>query len=166
MKNNKPDEIASGKKEPTNNEREHIPTNEEYNTRLKAQLEQKYNALLINEEYLIKNNEELYRWLKGIAKYGNIDRTMLMFKNIQRKTKDETIRIRFFTENNVYCIVAIKREGKRDYLGCTMSCRKALPGENWTRGSDLPDGSYSKETFDKIIRAIIRWEMKNLHLWK
>ncbi len=48
------------------------------------------------------------------------------------------------------------------YLGCTASCRTQRPGENWTRGSDLPDGGFSRDTFDEIIRAIVAYELVDL----
>ena len=48
------------------------------------------------------------------------------------------------------------------YLGCVASSRTQLAGENWTRGSDLPDGKFCRETFDNIIRAIVGYEMVDL----
>ena len=48
------------------------------------------------------------------------------------------------------------------YLGCVASSRTVLPGEDWTRGSDLPDGSFSRETFDEIIKAIVAYELVDL----
>jgi len=33
-----------------------------------------------------------------------------------------------------------------------------IPGETWTRESDLPDGECTYETFQKIINAILRSE--------
>ena len=52
------------------------------------------------------------------------------------------------------------------YLGCGVTSRKNRVGEDWVRGSDLPDGGYSKETFDMIIRAIVRYELQLLQLWR
>jgi hypothetical protein len=49
-----------------------------------------------------------------------------------------------------------------DYLGCTSSCRTQRPGEGWTRGSDLHDGKFSRETFDAIIRDIFAYELVEL----
>lgn len=45
------------------------------------------------------------------------------------------------------------------YLGCVASCRTQRPGETWTRGNDLPDGGFSRETFDRIIFAIVGYEL-------
>ena len=120
-------------------------------------IEKNYNGKLINEDILIDMGyNDLVRWLKRIAKYENIKRTMLIFV----VDKTEKIKIIFFTDTHKYCIIAIKDE----YIGCTASCRKAKPGETWTRGSDLPDGDYNEETFEKIIRKIVGYEMKNLQL--
>ena len=49
-----------------------------------------------------------------------------------------------------------------NYLGCTASCRTQRPGETWTRGSDLPDGKFNQETFDKIIFAVVGYELVEL----
>ena len=37
--------------------------------------------------------------------------------------------------------------------------RKRVAGDNWHRVNDLPDGDFSRETFDAIIRAIVRYEL-------
>lgn len=41
------------------------------------------------------------------------------------------------------------------YLGATARSRIARAGEDWLRGNDLPDGPFSRETFDYIVRAIL-----------
>lgn len=120
-------------------------------------IEKDYHGRLINEDILISMGyNDLVRWLKRIAKYENIKKTMLIFTVDQT----ENVKIIFFTDTHKYCIDA----KKDDYLGCTTSCRKARPGETWTRGSDLPDGDYNEETFEKIVRKIVGYEIKNLQL--
>ena len=37
-----------------------------------------------------------------------------------------------------------------------------LPGETWTRGSDLADGKFNRETWERILRDIIRNELQKL----
>lgn len=54
----------------------------------------------------------------------------------------------------------------KGYLGCVVSTRKSRVGEDWNRGSDLPDGKYSKKTFDSIVKRIVAYELKNLQLWR
>jgi hypothetical protein len=39
------------------------------------------------------------------------------------------------------------------YLGA-QSSYDPLPGEDWRRGNDLPDGSWSEETVDRIAEAL------------
>lgn len=72
------------------------------------------------------------------------------------------IKIRIFTDNYKYAIVGIDRKGDEGYLGCVCSKRKVLPGESWTRGSDLKDGKFNRETWDGILRDIIRNELQKL----
>lgn len=45
------------------------------------------------------------------------------------------------------------------YLGCGASCRTTRPGETWLRGSDLPDGKFTRETWDAIMLAIVGYEL-------
>lgn len=45
------------------------------------------------------------------------------------------------------------------YLGCVAQTRMPRPGEDWTRGNDLPDGPLTRETFDAILRAIVGYEL-------
>ena len=45
------------------------------------------------------------------------------------------------------------------YLGATATSRRARAGEEWLRGNDLPDGKFSRETFDAITRAIVGYEL-------
>ncbi len=47
-------------------------------------------------------------------------------------------------------------------MGCTSATRKSRPGEEWNRGSDLPDGSFIEETFFSILGAILFYELKDV----
>lgn len=67
-----------------------------------------------------------------------------------------------YTEENQYTIVAIERKDGEDYLGCSATARKARPGEGWLRGNDLPDGPFTRKTWDRIIYAIVSYEMVKL----
>jgi len=74
----------------------------------------------------------------------------------------ERIRIRIFTDNYKYAIVGIDRDNDGGYLGCVRDCLKMLPGETWTRGRDLADGKFDRSTWDKIVRDIMRSELRKL----
>ncbi len=48
----------------------------------------------------------------------------------------------------------------RNYTG--SKCRKQRAGEDWSRGNDLPDGSFNKKTWDRIVYAVFNYEMVKL----
>lgn len=74
---------------------------------------------------------------------------------------DQTARIRIYTASNIYAINA--RVGTVSYLGCIATARMPRAGEDWSRGNDLPDGNFSQETFDNIMKAIVGYEVVKVH---
>jgi len=74
-------------------------------------------------------------------------------------------RFRIYTDTNWYSIVA--REGNTitspGYLGCIAKSRKPRAGEDVHRGSDLPDGPINRDTWTKILFAIVSYEMVRVH---
>jgi hypothetical protein len=68
----------------------------------------------------------------------------------------------FFTTDHEYVISAKDVEGEDGYLGCQATTRKPRAGENWNRGNDLPDGPFNRETWDRIIFGIVRYELVKL----
>ena len=86
-------------------------------------------------------------WVKGKMGPFNV-------QHIKFAGQQESISIRVFTKEHKYRITANK-----DYLGCCAASRKARAGEDWTRGNDLPDGKFNRETWEKIKDAILRYEM-------
>ncbi|MBA7620341.1 hypothetical protein ES703_27687 [subsurface metagenome] len=71
-------------------------------------------------------------------------------------------RFNIYTETHRYRISALDRSSDEGYLGCTASTRKPRAGEDWTRGNDLPDGKFTKETWEHIKNAIIAYELVEL----
>lgn len=67
-----------------------------------------------------------------------------------------------YTSDYRYMIVAIDRENDKGYLGCQVSTRKQRAGEDWFRGNDLADGSFDKDTWNRILNSIIRYEIVKL----
>ena len=124
-------------------------------------LEKEYQAKVITfQNAEEKGYGEFIKWLKGITRYGNIERTMLVFDY------EDRISVKFFTSEHRYSISARLPENDRGYLGCTSSCRTPKVGETWTRGSDLADGKYSEKTFVEIMADIVSYEMKNLQCFQ
>ena len=74
--------------------------------------------------------------------------------NKNRAYDQDRIGVRIFTKEHIYQIGA-----RETYLGCIASVRKPRAGEDWTRGSDLPDGKFSKPTWEKIKSGIVRYEL-------
>lgn len=78
-------------------------------------------------------------------------------------SSDEVLReFCFYTTDHKYTIVAIDRPGQDGYLGCQVLTRKARAGEDWNRGNDLPDGPFTKDTWDKILKSIVKYELIRL----
>jgi hypothetical protein len=166
-KQTKVGDIAPTQDEPL---KDYVPqTNEEYNKDLKEKLEEQKNAKIITAEQLKAEYSDFYHWLKSITRYGNIDRTMIIYQDNKTDIRSNSKRVwvNFWTSEHCYHISAVLPYGDyKGYLGCIASTRKERVGEDWNRGSDLPDGKYEKKTFDDIVKSIVSYEMKNLQLWR
>lgn len=162
--------VKSGKNAPEKTDAhpqlDRVETNEEYNKELKNRLSEKNNATLIKYGVLIDIAPEFALWLKELVRYGNVDSQVLIFLDTKEARKNRFV-CRLFTNDHIYSISGYKSlEGNSGYLGCTASTRKNRVGEDWNRGSDLPDGKYNKKTFDAIVRRIVANELKTLQLWR
>ena len=143
-------------------------TKEERNRDVKTDIEENtYNGnhQLIKFEELVLLMPEFAGWLKNICRYGNVDNMCLIFNDLNGE--ELKIRVKFFTTDNEYSIVAIPRpdQDKRSYLGCIVNSRKSRVGETWKRGNDLPDGDFSYNTWKDIVNRIVAYEMKTLQCW-
>ena len=117
-------------------------------------------------EVLLDKFPELTRWIiESICRY----RHDKIEDFIVADYKENILRLTLYTRDYSYHISArlpnVEKMGDGEmlsvdgYLGCQAQCRKPRAGEDWTRGSDLPDGSYSEETWRRIINAIIAYEL-------
>jgi len=117
-------------------------------------------------EALQTDFSDLMQWLKPLCRFDGLD------DFIVADYKENKLNLELFTKDHRYCIVAhLPRrsefsesngdKGGHDdgYLGCIVTTRKPRAGEDWNRGNDLADGSYSKETFDRIICDIVAFEL-------
>lgn len=95
---------------------------------------------------------QVLKWIDEDFKFASSN------NNVEVVDEDK---IRLYTNENCYAIVA--RGGERSYLGCISSSRKPRAGEDWTRGSDLADGDFSKETWHRIISDIVSYELVKVH---
>lgn len=102
--------------------------------------------------------QQFHEWLKEICRWGRDD-WFLHWAREDDSPDEYWGRCYFYTHNNQYCITAKKYSDGHTYLGCTVSSRKSLAGEDWTRGHDMPDGEFNRETWKKIKNAIIQNEL-------
>ena len=98
----------------------------------------------------------IYDQLKGLARRYQFEDTVV----IEEHTTT-TLKAKFFTNEYSYHISA-NNTGEKNYLGCILSCRKPAAGEDWTRGSDLPDGELTTHIWNRILLAIIGCELVQL----
>ncbi len=72
---------------------------------------------------------------------------------------DERLLTRVYTATHVYTISCTQM-----YLGCTVQTRAPRPGEQHTRGNDLPDGPNTYDTWVRILTGIVAYELIPLHI--
>jgi hypothetical protein len=104
----------------------------------------------------------LVGWLKEVVPFNRLDvyvrKTRESFDdNPHAGRRANHVNYLLVTARHSYSISAYP-----DYLGCVASCTFYRPGENWTRGNDLPDGKFCRETWEAIKDAIIRYELVKL----
>ncbi len=116
------------------------------------------------KEQLIK--EQLIKWLKEICIGDSYIENFIQWipsKETEPSKDDKNVeRVQIYTGDHLYRITAIEHQDGRTYLGCTSSNRKPRAGEDWTRGNDLPDGKFTRETWESIKSGIIRNELVRL----
>lgn len=136
-------------------------SNQEYNEELRLRLGERNRGEVISYENLKEIAPEFSLWIKDIVRYGNVDSQVLMFRT------EKGFTCLLHTNEHCYSISGYTpSRNSNGYLGCTVTTRKKRVGEDWNRGNDLPDGKYDKRTFDKIVRSMVAYEIKNLQLWR
>ena len=105
---------------------------------------------------ILKEFPELYNWLNELSRYRKVEDYIYIYDY-----KKGEIHLQIFTKDHYYTIVAMlpTKERPRGYLGTYGQVRKPRAGEDWTRGSDLPDGGYNKETWDSFKDCLIAYEL-------
>lgn len=111
--------------------------------------------------------DQLKQWVKDeICRYGRFEKFVKVIDEpgvpAKRGDSEHRFTFRIYTETHSYGITAIDRDKDEGYLGCTVSTRKPRAGEDWTRGNDLADGPFTKETWQEIKNDIIAYELIKL----
>ena len=142
--------------------------------RVREHYEEERELLMLHSDELKREAPDLYGWLQSIVKVDYVGKKVLMFMSKKGTSGDKSDRrlvVYLYTDNHVYAISGrprtlptALRSGDGGYLGCVASSRKPRVGEDWTRGSDLADGDWNQETWDKIVRSIVSYELKDLEI--
>ena len=109
--------------------------------------------------------EELDQWLKELVFPGLVEDFVeeIAINTLETETHRELF---LYTDEYRYYINAIERKDNKNYIGCNVVARKTRAGEDWTRGNDLPDGPFNKNTWNRIIYAIVNYELVKLTPFK
>jgi len=119
----------------------------------------------VGKERKVDKVRRLKQWIKDeVCKYGGYEKYVEIVKddgesNEARSAYEFSFQCNIYTENNRYRINAKDRSEDEGYLGCTATVRKPQAGEDWTRGRDLADGKFTRETWEDIKNDIIRREL-------
>lgn len=124
----------------------------------------------MDKERQVDKVRRLKQWVKNEL----IDKRFNEFEDVVQVIKDEgesnpdrsayeyKFAFNIYTEEHRYRISAMDRSEDEGYLGCTSSTRKPLAGEDHTRGNDLADGKFTRETWERIKGDIIAYELVKL----
>jgi hypothetical protein len=105
----------------------------------------------------------LQQWIDELIYPGKTEDFVQQIERTNDPVKGEwKIKFSIFTNEHRYHIVAIDRRSDNGYLGCQASTRKYRAGEDNLRGNDLPDGPFNLHTWNRILNAIIRYELVQL----
>lgn len=105
------------------------------------------------------------KWVDTLVYPGEVKDFVQVIKSF--KDQDQEVKeICFYTKDHRYRIYAVDRTTDDGYIGCTVVTRKMRAGEDWIRGNDLPDGPFVKETWDRILKSIVRYELVKLTKYK
>ncbi len=105
------------------------------------------------------NREQLLEWLKEIVPFSVLEKYVR-----EKDCGAGHFGFTLCTGQHSYLLYGheLTPEKTSGHLGCLMVCRLVRAGENWQRGSDLPDGPFNPRTWESIKDAIIRSEAVKL----
>jgi hypothetical protein len=102
--------------------------------------------------------KQYFAWLSEL---GRIPGRIEITENWTRGQNPSYYRLgaKLHTAMHSYSIYSHWRSDRMPYLSCGGSARYPRPGEDWTRGNDLPDGPFTEETWKNIVFGIVRYEV-------
>jgi len=114
---------------------------------------------------------QMKKWLSLVYPKSKVDRALKVeyVETNGSNVRKLFLKSKIWTLNNQYSIAATIHIGNLPgYLGCVAIARKERPGETWSRGSDLADGDFNENTWNKIILSIVKYEAEEVksEKWK
>ena len=110
-------------------------------------------ALRLSEaEIVSEHGKRIVKWLRRFSYFSG------KRVHVAKNTKD-TLRLNIYTGLHCYSIYT---NGPGNYLGAGASTRMPRPGEDWSRGNDLPDGKISKDVLYGILGSIVFYEAREV----
>lgn len=106
-----------------------------------------------------KKMNHLYAWIEPLF---YINGNVIELYHYEEDEETAYTRLRIYTSRYSYSISAKIKPNKKTYMGCISQCRLSDPGEDWKRGRDLPDGSFSASTWNRILNSIVRNELEQI----
>jgi hypothetical protein len=110
--------------------------------------------------------EQLKLWISYLIPGEAFDEYVQVVEDTGEWVKDtqggasQTYDVRIFTgSRQSYRITGVDERKGDGYLGCINRNTHMKAGEEHTRGSDLPDGPFNKDTWDRIVNGIVRNEL-------
>lgn len=105
--------------------------------------------------------QQFNKWVDELVFPAKRD-TIIRNLNFYNTESAEIVELCFYTNEHSYIITAKDIYGEDGYLSCGASIRKNRAGEDWSRGNDLTDGPFTRETWDRIILSIVKYELVQL----
>ncbi len=85
------------------------------------------------------------------------------FPDAKRKPGQLGVELVFYTAVNRYTVTVFERANGAFQMKCMAHSRMARAGETWLRGNKLPDGPFSREAWNAIMAAVVRYELVKIH---
>ncbi len=112
--------------------------------------------------------DQFHRWVNSLVRFGASPSDYIYWKSDtfvygRNKVKEYKGHVIIYTRNHSYSITcSVKNNATKGYLGCIVSARKPLAGEDHTRGKDLADGYFTRKTWNQIVREMLQYELVRL----
>jgi hypothetical protein len=111
----------------------------------------------------VEHSAELERFKVLITFISWVHDYIYLYKDFMIVLNDPNDYDRFcidlWDKEHIYHISVVYSSDERhyhNYLGMTYSCRQQCAGEYHTRGNDGPDGFFTKQQFDEIMKNILK----------